>query len=233
MSNSSYRQTSKHNTSSSRTLEPTSKSNGFNIRQKTADQTQFDIYSSDKDDSFSYQCSGKFVSIADFDYISCDELNKTSSSQPTNDPTYSAVSQLIFENVKYFFNCFVLLNEESLLLAAESGQIYHLVLNNQEQNYYTYNLDVRFNRNDLDLYKREVKVLVDMCLDSAGHLIVLTRNKLNSDQTRPLYSYSVELFGLTYTNGIQLAYRETLFVLNNEGMTQQQQKRSNDLNKTK
>jgi hypothetical protein len=219
--------------SGNRNSEAVSKpNNGFNIRQKTADQTQFDIYSSDKDDSFSYQCSGKFVSIADFDYISCDELNK-SSQLASNDSAYSAVSQLIFENVKYFFNCFVLLNEESLLLASESGQIYHLVLNNQEQNYYTYNLYVRFNGNDLDLYRSGHKLLVDMCLDTNGDLIVLSRNKLNCDQTRTTHSYSVELFGLSNTNGIQLAYKETLFVLNSEGVAQQQHKRSYESNKTK
>lgn len=50
---------SKSSCSSSKSLELNPSKNGFNIQRKNADQAQFDIYSSDKDESFSYQCSGK------------------------------------------------------------------------------------------------------------------------------------------------------------------------------
>ncbi len=188
--------------------------NGFNIHQKNADHAQFDIYSSEKDDSFSYQCSGKFVSIVDFDYVNMDELNK---SQLNEIEANASVSQLIFEDVKYFFNCFVLLNEESLLLASENGKIYHLVLNNQEQKYHTYNFDVKFKQDDLELYKSGRKLLVDMCVDKMGNLLLLNRSMLNTDCKRSVSDYSVEVFSLfTANNSTRLVYKQTLFVLRNE-----------------
>ena len=187
--------------------------NGFNIHQKNADETQFDIYSSDKDDSFSYQCSGKFVSIVDFDYVNMDELNKSQMNESN-----TTVSQLIFEEVQSYFNCFVLINDESLLLATQNGNVYHLVLNDNEQKYLTYNLEVKFNTGDLELFKNESKQLVDMCLDPNGNVIVLIKNKLSRNSS---YSYSVELFNLNTTKGNNcLKYNYTLFTLNSEGQSE-------------
>jgi len=188
--------------------------NGFNIHQKNADQAQFDIYSSEKDDSFSYQCSGKFVSIVDFDYVNTDEVNKSSLNEIEAD---SSVSQLIFEEVNYFFNCFVLLTEESLLLASENGKIYHLILNNEKQKYHTYNVEVKFKQDDLELYRRGTKRLVDMCVDNKGNLLILSRSMLNSECTRSISNYSVELFSsITLSDNTRLVYERTLFVLSNQ-----------------
>lgn len=107
-----------------------------------------------------------------------------------------------------------------MVLASENGQLYHLILNNDEQKYYTYNLEVRFQKGDLELYKSGMKLLVDMCVDSSGGIIMLNRNKLSNDLTKSVYNYSIESFSLiSNLNEKRLKFKETLFILNSEGRT--------------
>ena len=191
--------------------------NGFNICQRNADETQYDIYSSDKDESFSYQCTGRFVSIIDFDYQSIDEIGKFYHSEPC-----SNISQLIFEEVKNYFNCFVLFSDESLVLASENAQFYHLVIDNKEQKYLTYNLEAKLKTGDTEMFKQGNKCLIDMCLDSNENLLVLTRTMHIENGSKTVRNFSIELFNLTPANKTEscLNFKCTLFNLNSQGVNE-------------
>ena len=186
----------------------------FQIHQSMADRDQYDLYSREKDELFSFVCKGKHAEIVDSDYQDMDEIKTLSKDN-------AKLYELLINDEPY--SCTVHISDDLILLASQTAVFNLLKPNNEKWDFVRCILNPKFNGNDQELYVQGIKVLIDMCLDENDNLILLNRWKcLETDTKQFTYKYTVELFdfnkkaidGLRYSRTICSSSDEMLIDLN-------------------
>jgi hypothetical protein len=186
----------------------------FQIHQSMADRNQYDLYSREKDELFSFVCKGKHAEIVDSDYQDMDEIKPLTKDN-------AKLYELLIDDEP--FCCTVHISDDLILLASQTAVFNLLKPNYDKWDFVRCILNPKFNGDDQELYVQGVKVLIDMCLDEDDNLILLNRWKcLETDKKQFTYKYTVELFdfnkkaidGLRYSRTICSSSDEMLIDLN-------------------